>query len=160
MAAGWSHWKEHWNRQPPKHVVQAERTNGVVNRDFSLRWIQGKREDNKERQLIQWLGRVTGEKVPTGNVDFGETLKDGILLCKLINKLQPGSVKRIHLTGVYAFRENVGNFISACKKYGMRDEDCFTAVDLCDRHDLSLVASTLLSLAELARSRDRNFPLP
>ena len=39
-----------------------------------------------------------GETLPSG--DFGEILKDGVVLCKLMNKLQPGSVKK--------FKEKVG----------------------------------------------------
>ena len=41
-----------------------------------------------------------GEPLPSG--DFGEILKDGVVLCKLMNKLQPGSIKK--------FKEKVDMF--------------------------------------------------
>ena len=41
---------------------------------------------------LQWVEAVLGEPLPAG--DFGEVLKDGVILCKLINKIQPGSVKK------------------------------------------------------------------
>ncbi len=117
---------------------------------------------------------MTGEKLPQGNVDFGELLKDGHLLCKYVqpikilithqkfviflpnrrvmNKIQPGSVKKLLTKGEYALRENVGNFIQACRRYGLREDDCFATSDLCDRADLSQVASTLFSLAEMVKN--------
>ena len=42
---------------------------------------------------LQWIGCVLGEALP--DEDFSILLKDGILLCRLINKIQPGSVKRV-----------------------------------------------------------------
>ena len=42
---------------------------------------------------MQWISRVLGESLP--DEDFATLLKDGILLCRLMNKIQPGSVKRV-----------------------------------------------------------------
>ena len=41
---------------------------------------------------VQWVQTVMEEPLPSA--DFGEVLKDGVVLCKLMNKLQPGSVKK------------------------------------------------------------------
>ena len=41
---------------------------------------------------VQWVQTVMEEPLPSG--DFGDVLKDGVVLCKLMNKLQPGSVKK------------------------------------------------------------------
>ena len=49
-----------------------------------------------------------GEPLPKG--DFGEILKDGVILCKLMNKIQPGSVKK--------FKEKV-RVIVVMWKYGV-----------------------------------------
>merc|ERR1712013_278817 len=50
------------------------------------------RNAQKEKEVLQWVEGVMGEPLPAG--DFGEVLKDGVVLCKLINKIQPGSVKK------------------------------------------------------------------
>ena len=50
--------------------------------------------------FFKWVEAVMGEPLPSG--DFGEILKDGVVLCKLMNKLQPGSIKK--------FKEKVDMF--------------------------------------------------
>lgn len=47
-----------------------------------------------EQQARDWLEAVAGEPFPSGS--FHEALKDGTYLCKVINKLQPGSVPKIN----------------------------------------------------------------
>ena len=60
----------------------------------------------------QWVETVMGEPLPKG--DFGEILKDGVILCKLMNKIQPGSVKK--------FKEKVRMIAWLCGDlvYGVR----------------------------------------
>ena len=47
---------------------------------------------------MTWVEEVTGSKLGEmkDQIDFGELLKDGSVLCNLINALQPGSVKKIN----------------------------------------------------------------
>ena len=47
---------------------------------------------------MTWIEEVTGSKLGEmkDQIDFGELLKDGSVLCNLINSLQPGSVKKIN----------------------------------------------------------------
>ena len=47
---------------------------------------------------MTWVEEVTGSKLGEmkDQIDFGELLKDGSVLCSLINALQPGSVKKIN----------------------------------------------------------------
>lgn len=53
---------------------------------------------------------MLGEKLPPGN--YEDILKDGVILCKLINKLAPGSVKKIQTKGTnFQLMENVQRYI-------------------------------------------------
>ena len=47
---------------------------------------------------MTWIEEVTGSKLGDikDQIDFAEHLKDGSVLCSLINCLQPGSVKKIN----------------------------------------------------------------
>ena len=54
--------------------------------------------------LFQWIGSVLGDKVP--NQDFETVLKDGTILCRLMNKIQPGSIKKFRETVIFSFHFN------------------------------------------------------
>jgi hypothetical protein len=40
--------------------------------------------------------KVTGQAFPG---EFGESLRDGVILCKLVNVIKPGSIKKVHESG-------------------------------------------------------------
>ncbi|XP_034854443.1 calponin-1 isoform X3 [Mirounga angustirostris] len=81
-------------------------------------------------------------------------LKDGIILCEFINKLQPGSVKKVNeSTQNWHQLENIGNFIKAITKYGVKPHDIFEANDLFENTNHTQVQSTLLALASMAKTK-------
>merc|ERR1711915_690746 len=89
---------------------------------------------------------VMGEPLPEG--DFGDVLKDGVVLCKLMNKLQTGSVKKFKEKGpAFLLMENVQSFLAAAKKYGVPDEEVFQTPDLFEGRNIPQVALCLFSLA-------------
>lgn len=64
------------------------------------------RNKEQEAEVLAWIEAVTGEKLP--NKDYEDVLKDGVVLCNLINKLAPGSVKKIQTKGTnFQLMENV-----------------------------------------------------
>lgn len=81
-------------------------------------------------------------------------LKDGQVLCKLINALAPGSVAKIN-TNSMAFKqmENIGNFLSATEKFGVAPNDSFQTVDLYERQNIPGVISTIHALGRKANSK-------
>lgn len=108
--------------------------------------IQGKRDPAQEEQVKQWIEAVIGEKFNAAK-SFEENLKDGIILCKLINKIRPGSVKKIQeSTMPFKQMENIQAFQEGIKKYGVAENEVFQTVDLYEKKDINQVTLCLLAL--------------
>ncbi|KAF1379047.1 hypothetical protein PFLUV_G00171950 [Perca fluviatilis] len=113
--------------------------------------LAGKYDPQKEEELRLWIQDVTGKKMGD---NFMEGLKDGVLLCELINVLQPGSVKKINRSSQNWHQlENIGNFVRAITEYGLRLPDIFEANDLFENANHTQVQSTLMALAGMAKSK-------
>ena len=58
-------------------------------------------------EATAWIKEVVGEGDFKSNnsADVQEALKDGVLLCKLINVLQPGSVEKINTSSKAKFKQ-------------------------------------------------------
>ncbi|NXR91721.1 CNN1 protein, partial [Hypocryptadius cinnamomeus] len=52
-----------------------------------------KYDPQHERELRAWIEGTTGRRIGD---NFMDGLKDGVILCELINKLQPGSVPKVN----------------------------------------------------------------
>jgi hypothetical protein len=88
-----------------------------------------------EAAAIKWIEGVLGCNF--NGTPFGPGLKDGKILCALVNKIQPGSVAKIEQSAMpFKQMENVSNFLKACRKLGVKDHDCFETVDLFEEKDL------------------------
>jgi len=83
--------------------------------------------------------------------EFAEGLQDGKLLCKLINVIKPGSVKKINENKM-AFKqmENIGNFLSACEALGANKIDLFQTVDLYEKQNIPQVINGIFTLGRKA----------
>jgi len=114
------------------------------------RRILSKYNDEHAQEVLEWIKSVSAENINTsGDIDnFYDTLRDGTLLCRLANRLQDGSVKRIN-TSTMAFKcmENINNFLLACTAFGVTKEEQFQTVDLWEKQNLSAVVICLQSLA-------------
>lgn len=108
--------------------------------------IAGKRDLEKDKEAQYWIEEVLGEKFPAG-VLYEDALRDGLILCKLINKLEPGAVAKINTSGgQFKMMENINLFQQAIKKYGVPDLDVFQTVDLYEKKDIAQVTSTIFAL--------------
>ncbi|CAH2063224.1 unnamed protein product, partial [Iphiclides podalirius] len=121
--------------------------------------LASKRSPEREKEAQEWIEGVLGAKFPPGEL-FEDVLKDGTVLCQLINKLKPGSVAKINSSGgQFKMMENITNFQAAIKAYGVPDIDVFQTVDLWEKKDIAQVVSTLFALGrETYRHPEWNGP--
>ena len=69
-------------------------------------WIFKGRSKEQEQEVLNWIEAVLGEKLPAGA--YEDVLRDGIVLCRLINKIVPGSVNKIQTSGgSFKLMENI-----------------------------------------------------
>ncbi|KAI7697845.1 Muscle-specific protein 20, partial [Sarcoptes scabiei] len=99
-----------------------------------------KRSPNVEQSLLAWIFEVVGEKVPEG-VAYEEVLKDGVVLCKLMNKIKPGAIDK------------------AAQEYGVSHDQLFRTVDLFEKKNIPEVTAGIINLARVACS-DENYKGP
>ncbi|XP_050731566.1 muscle-specific protein 20-like [Eriocheir sinensis] len=105
----------------------------------------GKRDSEQEKEALEWIFTILGEPVPQG--EFENILQDGTVLCRLINKLSPGAVPKINTSGSqFKMMENINNFLSAIKAYGVPIQDVFQTADLYEKKQVSQVSTTLFAL--------------
>jgi len=88
-----------------------------------------------EIEILEWVCAIINEPKPeeTGPASFQKFLKDGQVLCKLYEALNPGVCRKPHDTSktkLAALRqnkenENISFFLQACEKYGLNKSDLF-----------------------------------
>uniref|UniRef100_A0A673ZJX9 Vav guanine nucleotide exchange factor 3 n=1 Tax=Salmo trutta TaxID=8032 RepID=A0A673ZJX9_SALTR len=111
------------------------------------------------RQCALWLinckvlppdHRVTWESAQV--FDLAQTLRDGVLLCQLLNNLRPQSInlKEINLRpqmSQFLCLKNIRTFLAACcETFGMKKTELFEAFDLFDVRDFGKVRNRISTL--------------
>ncbi|XP_005996391.1 calponin-2 [Latimeria chalumnae] len=113
--------------------------------------ILQKYDHQKEAELRLWIEDLTAKQIGD---NFQMGLKNGVILCELINKLQPGSIKKINTSKQNWHQlENLSNFIKAITAYGLKTNDIFEANDLFESGNMTQVQTTLLALAGMAKTK-------
>ncbi|KAJ7623222.1 hypothetical protein FB45DRAFT_99053 [Roridomyces roridus] len=82
---------------------------------------------------------------------FAESLRDGYVLCQLLNTLQSSPVVRPDVRGQdYNSTININKFLTACVAHGLPQGDLFLPSDLIEASGYSLarVASTVIALVQ------------
>jgi len=108
------------------------------------------RNKEQEQEILNWIEAVIGEKLPAGA--YEDVLRDGVILCRLINKIAPGSVNKIQTSGgSFKLMENIQRFQASLKKYGVPEEEIFQTADLYERRNIPQVTLCIYALARLTQ---------
>ncbi|KAL3204545.1 hypothetical protein MRX96_011548 [Rhipicephalus microplus] len=86
-----------------------------------------------ESQILDWIEEVLEQRLPQG--PYEEVLRDGVVLCKLMNALNPGCIPKINTTGgQFKKMENIVLFQNAAKEWGVPDLDHWDERATCTRN--------------------------
>lgn len=105
---------------------------------------------------MQWIEELTGEKLESTSGDqdtFYAQLKDGVVLCKLINSIQPDSIpeKKIKSSKLpFVCMELIQLFNNKAVELGVAKHETFQSISLYEKQDLYSVLICLSSLARKA----------
>uniref|UniRef100_A0A9J8D085 Vav 3 guanine nucleotide exchange factor b n=1 Tax=Cyprinus carpio carpio TaxID=630221 RepID=A0A9J8D085_CYPCA len=124
------------------------------------------------RQCSLWLidckvlprnHRVTADSAQV--FDLAQTLRDGVLLCQLLNNLRPDTInlKEINIRpqmSQFLCLKNIRTFLSACcEAFGMKKSELFEAFDLFDVRDFGKVMKKKIkNLVLVVSEGDKSFP--
>ncbi|XP_069886092.1 DISP complex protein LRCH3 isoform X3 [Dipodomys merriami] len=116
------------------------------------------RQREEELKLIDQLRKHIEYRLKVSlPCDLGAALTDGVVLCHLANHVRPRSVTSIHVPSpavpkltMAKCRRNVENFLEACRKIGVPQEQLCLPLHILEEKGLSQVAVTVQALLELA----------
>lgn len=115
----------------------------------------------KPRQIESWfvaLGLVE-QRPKTAESEFDSylqnILKDGSILCRLVNRVKPGTINKIHQGQISEEDrlENFRSFASACQELQLEDEEIFSPSDFETEEGFTRLLRTLDCLENVATGK-------
>ncbi|KAI9202255.1 calponin domain-containing protein [Polychytrium aggregatum] len=118
-----------------------------------------KYDPQREIDARYFIETVTNETFPSN--DFQESLKDGVLLCKVMNALQPDEkpIKISPSKMPFKQMENISSFLDRMAAYGVPAHDRFLTVDLFEGKNINQVIDSIFALSRTANRNGANAPL-
>jgi len=115
------------------------------------------RDRAKESQILLWIWNVLDEINMT---DYDQFLRDGIVLCRLIDAIKPGSIQgKLANSNNKEKRRNIEWFLRSCQAYGVPKELLFEPEDLLFARHVPRVTRCLFALGKKAEE-DANYNGP
>ncbi|XP_011816542.1 PREDICTED: leucine-rich repeat and calponin homology domain-containing protein 3 isoform X3 [Colobus angolensis palliatus] len=149
----------HASPLPPSAALTTDSTDSITR--------QNSRQREEELELIDQLRKHIEYRLKVSlPCDLGAALTDGVVLCHLANHVRPRSVPSIHVPSpavpkltMAKCRRNVENFLEACRKIGVPQEQLCLPLHILEEKGLSQVAVTVQALLELAPPKQQQHQL-
>jgi len=119
-----------------------------------------KYDEDNEKEVRGWISSIIGEELPADK-SFHEVLKNGVILCKLANKIEPGIVKKINTSKMpFMQMENISAYLNALKKFGVPAHETFQTIDLYEDKNMLQVLNSFFALSRTLNDKGyENIPL-
>lgn len=120
--------------------------------------------DEREKEVKNWIEEFK-PSFALSSYTLAQNLKDGVILCELVNKFEPGKIPKINNSS-YSFKhmENIQYFLKAVKTYGLRDDELFKSFDLYHSKDMGQVINCILAFKRIVKGGmpidNQNEPVP
>ncbi|KAI9342446.1 calponin homology domain-containing protein, partial [Zopfochytrium polystomum] len=119
---------------------------------------KAKYDPKREQEAKEYIEDISGEKFSSSS--FHESLKDGVLLCKMMNRIMPNPPIKI-TTSKMPFKqmENIAAFLDRVEKLGVPAYDRFLTVDLYEAKNMDQVINCIFSLSRYAAAAGFDGPV-
>jgi len=129
---------------------------------MSLRVNIGRaQQKNKEAEIVRaWLAQVLDERIDP-EIPLEDLLHDGVLLCRLLNRICPDAIPSINApnSGMFLLRDNVDTFLKKCNSaVGLRSTVLFDVADLFEAKNMMRVYGTLHALSLCPKAQESGIP--
>ncbi|KAI8377298.1 kinase-like domain-containing protein [Blakeslea trispora] len=128
-------------------LSKAKSTGNLLNR---LKQEQIKLE---EQLVIEFIDRTLNISIPHDELHLH--LKDGIILCKLLNSIRPNTIRIRSQNNELSIiqLDTISRFLQGVTQLGIPDIKLFEPADLYSAKNMSAVTHTVLTLAEFSHSK-------
>ena len=116
--------------------------------------ISKKKEVEPERlaEVAAYLGEVLSEQYNSDEKLLTEDLKDGTVLCRLLNTIYPNTCKKFKASkAAFVCRNNIEIYLQGCKSLGMAQTDIFETRDLFDNQRPWAVLDNIYAVSAISR---------
>lgn len=110
-------------------------------------------------EVRRWIEDTLGEQLEPG--DLMDALRDGVALCKLVNRAVAPGVRYKASNMPFVQMENISHFLKACElpPFSLPSHDRFLTVDLYDKKDPAQVLQCIAAFSRRANQvNSRAFP--